>query len=154
MQVRNARFNLDDSIDCEIFFNQQWLPYTATKDDAVAHGHQIYLTALASKPEAHIPKSEPVRVIPDFADKISLVRAMRTVSIKGKPLTDDRQSIWDLFKKGLETAPIDAKEDWEMFTLINRSDSSLDVLFSLIVSNEKQRIKIIDILFDLTQDQN
>lgn len=42
LQWRNARYNHDATIDCEILVGGEWLPFTASPDDIENHGRELY----------------------------------------------------------------------------------------------------------------
>ena len=42
MQWRNAAYNPDGTIDCEILLGGEWLPFTASPDDVEPHGVELF----------------------------------------------------------------------------------------------------------------
>lgn len=42
LQWRNASYNPDGTIDCEILLRGEWLPFTASPDDVEAHGVELF----------------------------------------------------------------------------------------------------------------
>lgn len=43
MEIRNAKYNVNGTIDCELEHPKLgWVPFTASKDDVEEHGRLIY----------------------------------------------------------------------------------------------------------------
>lgn len=42
LQWRNAAYNPDGTIDCEILLGGEWLPFTASPDDVEPHGVELF----------------------------------------------------------------------------------------------------------------
>lgn len=42
MELKNAKYNEDGSIDCELDLNGEFVPFTARKDDPEEHGRLIF----------------------------------------------------------------------------------------------------------------
>lgn len=60
MDIRNPRYLPNGAIDCEIHHpDLGWIPFTASADDIEPHGREIYATARALGPAAHVPPPEP-----------------------------------------------------------------------------------------------
>jgi hypothetical protein len=67
MQYRNACFNQNGTITCEIEHPAMgWIPFTAATDDVEAHGRKIYSALIASgKVSPYIPQEPPVAPAPE-----------------------------------------------------------------------------------------
>lgn len=56
MNFRNPVFNRLGTIDCEVDHPKYgWIPFTASPDDTVEMGREIYAAALADGPAAYVP---------------------------------------------------------------------------------------------------
>ncbi len=50
MKVRNPKYNRFGTVDCEVEHPTfGWIPFTASPDDAEAHGREVYHEAIAGK---------------------------------------------------------------------------------------------------------
>jgi len=54
MNIRNAEFGVDLSIDCEVEIGGAWVPYTAREDDVEAFGRRVYAAALDLPPAPYV----------------------------------------------------------------------------------------------------
>lgn len=72
MQIRNLKYNSQNTVDCEIEHPiYGWIPFTASPDDPEEHGRQIYQEAITGQ------HGEISPYVPPVIDEVAILEAWR-----------------------------------------------------------------------------
>ena len=100
MQVRNAVFNSNGTIDCEIEHPVYgWIPFTASNDDPEEFGRTLYAESISGKYGSIAPYIE--QEIP-LEERIAQVQAQRLAAYRAESDQLKLQAEFDALKAGTQ----------------------------------------------------
>lgn len=108
MEIRNAEFNENGTVDCEVFKEGLgWLPFTASPEDSEEFGREVFKRA---KPKAKPNKKEvkPKEVIlSNLAHSIRVERNRKLFTSDWTQLPDSQvnKSVWATYRQALRDVP-------------------------------------------------
>lgn len=86
MEIRNPQYTATGAIDCAVNHPVYgWLPFTASSDDQVAHGREIFALAEAMGPAAYV---QPEPAPPTIEDYKTAVQSHLDAAAKSRRYTD------------------------------------------------------------------
>lgn len=115
MDIRNPKYNAAGGVDCEIAHPQLgWIPFTASPDDAEAHGREIYALAEAMGPIEYV---QPVLTKADLLALLADLRWRKEtggITVGGMFVaTDDRSKLLLQGARTAADADPDHVEGWK-----------------------------------------
>jgi hypothetical protein len=105
MEIRNAKYNELGGIDCEIEHpDYGWIPFTASKDDAEAHGREIF-EAVKDSASAYIAPPQP-----SDEEMQAIAKRLRITELKKLLADSDYKALPDYDKT--DTSILEQRQAW------------------------------------------